>query len=71
MFLLNSCLELVIAALEALFLPKLQSHFAEFLEESSLALLSFLNLATCVGLGTSRIVIDIASFSWKHRHLLL
>ncbi len=50
MFLLNSCLELDIAAHRALFLPKLQSYFAEFLEESSLALLGILYLPTCVGL---------------------
>jgi hypothetical protein len=50
-FLLNSCLELDIAARWALFLPKLQSYFAEFLKESSLALLGILYLPTCVGLG--------------------
>ncbi len=51
MFLLNSCLELDIAALlKALFLPKLQSHFAEFLKEGYLALLGILYLPTCVGL---------------------
>jgi len=33
-----------------LFLPKLQSYFAEFLKESSLALLGILYLPTCVGL---------------------
>lgn len=50
MFLLNSCLELDIAAHRALFLPKLQSYFAEFLKEGSLALLGILYLPTCVGL---------------------
>ena len=50
MFLLNSCLELYIAALRALFIPKLQSHFAEFLKEGSPALLGILYLPTCVGL---------------------
>jgi hypothetical protein len=50
-FLLNSCLELYIAALRALFLPKLQSHFAEFLKEGSPALLGILYLPTCVGFG--------------------
>ena len=50
MFLLNSCLELDIAALWALFLPKLQSYFAEFLKEGSPALLGIFYLPTCVGL---------------------
>ena len=49
MFLLNSCLELDIAAQWALFLPKLQSYFAEFLKEGSPALLGILYLPTCVG----------------------
>ena len=35
---------------EALFLPKLQSYFAEFLRKSYLALLSILYLPTCVSL---------------------
>ena len=50
MFLLNSCLELDIAAQWALFLPKLQSYFAEFLKEGSPALLGIFYLPTCVGL---------------------
>ena len=53
MFLINSCLDLVIATLEiskVLLLPKLRSHFAEFLRESYLAPLSILYLPTCVGL---------------------
>ena len=50
MLLLNSCLELDIAAQWALFLPKLQSYFAEFLKEGSPALLGILYLPTCVGL---------------------
>jgi hypothetical protein len=50
--LLNSCLELDIAAHRALFLPKLQSYFAEFLKEGSPALLGILYLPTCVGFGT-------------------
>jgi hypothetical protein len=49
-FLLNSCLELDIAAQWALFLPKLQSYFAEFLNEGSPALLGIFYLPTCVGL---------------------
>lgn len=54
MFLINSCLDLVIATLrnKALLLPKLRSHFAEFLRESYLAPLSILYLPTCVGYGT-------------------
>ena len=32
-------------------LPKLRGHFAEFLNHSSLELLSILYLTTCVGLG--------------------
>ena len=35
----------------ALLLPKLRSHFAEFLRESSLAPLSILYSPTCVGFG--------------------
>jgi hypothetical protein len=35
----------------ALLLPKLRSHFAEFLNQSYLAHLSILYLSTCVGLG--------------------
>ena len=53
MFLVNSCLDLVIATLlnKVLLLPKLRSQFAEFLRESYLAPLSILNLPTCVGFG--------------------
>jgi len=36
---------------KVLFIPKLQSHFAEFLQYSSLIHLSLLDLSTCVGLG--------------------
>ena len=36
---------------KVLFLPKLQSHFAEFLQYSYLIHLSLLDLSTCVGLG--------------------
>ena len=35
----------------SLLLPKLRSHFAEFLQHNSLKRLSLLNLFTCVGLG--------------------
>ena len=51
MFLVNSRLDLFTAALyRALFLPKVQSQFAEFLRESYLAPLSLFNPRTCVGL---------------------
>ena len=51
MFLVNSRLDLVIAAYKAPLLPKLRGYFAEFLRESYLAPLSILYLPTCVGLG--------------------
>ena len=62
MFLVNSRLGLVSATPSgfgrevlhptgALLLPKLRSHFAEFLNQSYLARLSILYLSTCVGLG--------------------
>ena len=47
----NSNYYLSIFIYEVLFLPKLQSHFAEFLQYSSLIHLSLLDLSTCVGLG--------------------
>ena len=52
MFLLNSCLSLFSAAsiIEAPFLPKLQGHFAEFLNNASPAGLRILSSSTCVGL---------------------
>ena len=51
MFLLNSCLSLFSAAsFEAPFLPKLQGHFAEFLNNASPAGLRILSSSTCVGL---------------------
>ena len=51
MFLINSCLGLFTAAdlKSAPLLPKLRGHFAEFLNEGSLAHLSVLHLTTCVG----------------------
>jgi len=54
MFLVNSCLNLIIATLlnKVLLLPKLRSYFTEFLKESYLAPLSILYLPTCVGYGT-------------------
>ena len=52
MFLINSRLGLVIAALlyKAPLLPKLRGYFAEFLREGYLAPLGILYLPTCVGL---------------------
>ena len=51
MFLLNSCLSLFSAARPCLapFLPKLQGHFAEFLDNASPAGLRILSSSTCVG----------------------
>ena len=67
MFLLNSCLELDIAAQRALFIPKLQSYFAEFLKEGSPALLDIFYLPTCVGLRYRLLLSDrYTSFSWKY-----
>ncbi len=40
---------------EALLLPKLRSHFAEFLNEGSLERLGILYLPTCVGFSTDAI----------------
>ena len=51
MFLLNSCLgQFSAASLEALLLPKLRSHFAEFLNNASPVGLRILSSSTCVGL---------------------
>ena len=51
MFLLNSCLGRFSAAVRtALLLPKLRSHFAEFLNNTSPAGLRILSSSTCVGL---------------------
>ena len=51
MFLLNSCLgHFSAATLMALLLPKLRSHFAEFLNNTSPAGLRILSSSTCVGL---------------------
>ena len=46
----------------ALVLPKLPSHFAEFLNERSLARLGILSLPTCVGFSTGNIFL-LRSFS--------
>ena len=54
-FLVNSRLGLFSAAsLEALLLPKLRSHFAEFLNKGSPARLRILSSPTCVGLRYGR-----------------
>ena len=68
MFLINSRLGLVTATPEgAPLLPKLRGHFAEFLRESYLALLSILYLPTCVGLGyRCKLFMGSTSFSWKY-----
>ena len=51
MFLLNSCLGQFSAAIRmALLLPKLRSHFAEFLNNASPVGLRILSSPTCVGL---------------------
>jgi hypothetical protein len=47
---------------KVLFLPKLQSYFAEFLQYGYLSRFSFFNLPTCVGL---RYGFKIPTFSWK------
>ena len=52
MFLLNSCLDQFSAACikQALLIPKLRSHFAEFLNNTSSVGLRILSSSTCVGL---------------------
>ncbi len=78
MFLVNSRLALVTAAsssagrevlysIEAPLIPKLRGHFAEFLNQSYLALLSILYLSTCVGLGYGHHMNSPLGFSWQHR----
>ena len=71
MFLLNSCLSLFSAALpkRAPFLPKLQGHFAEFLDNASSVGLRILSSSTCVGLryGYS---INYSGFSRHMAHML-
>ena len=73
MFLVNSRLGLVSATPSgfgrevlhptgALLLPKLRSHFAEFLNQSYLARLSILYLSTCVGLGYGHHVNSLDAF---------
>ena len=70
MFLLNSCLgQFSAATFVALLLPKLRSHFAEFLNNASPVGLGILTLPTCVGLryghGTNN-----SGFSWQPVHTL-
>ena len=48
----------------ALLLPKLRSHFAEFLNKGSSARLRILFLPTCVGFGTGAMDLD-SVFSWQ------
>ena len=48
-----------------LLIPKLRSHFAEFLNESSLKRLRILTLPTCVGLRYSHHISSLRGFSWQ------
>ena len=70
MFLLNSCLgQFSAASLEALLLPKLRSHFAEFLNNASPVGLRILSSSTCVGLRYGYPV-NNSGFSWQPAHAL-
>ena len=70
MFLLNSCLgQFSAASLEALLLPKLRSHFAEFLNNASPVGLRILSSSTCVGLRYGH-NINNSGFSWQPAHTL-
>ena len=70
MFLLNSCLgQFSAASFEAPFLPKLQGHFAEFLDNTSSAGLRILSSSTCVGLRYGYHM-NNSGFSWQPAHLL-
>ena len=70
MFLLNSCLGQFSAAChQALLLPKLRSHFAEFLNNTSPAGLRILSSSTCVGLRYGH-NINNSGFSWQPAHTL-
>ena len=65
MFLLNSCLgQFSAAILLALLLPKLRSHFAEFLNNASPVGLRILSSSTCVGLRYGYII-NNSGFSWQ------
>ena len=56
----------------SLFLPKLQSKFAEFLQRSYLERLSLLDSSTCVGLGYGNYlkIISCKIFSTTQIHLM-
>ena len=71
MFLLNSCLGHFSAASFslALLLPKLRSHFAEFLNNTSPVGLRILSSSTCVGLRYGH-NINNSGFSWQLAHTL-
>ena len=70
MFLLNSCLgQFSAASFEAPFLPKLQGHFAEFLNNASSVGLRILSSSTCVGLRYGY-VYHYSGFSWHMAHML-
>ena len=70
MFLLNSCLgQFSAASLEALLLPKLRSHFAEFLNNASPVGLRILSSSTCVGLRYGYPA-SYSGFSWQSAHVL-
>ena len=65
MFLLNSCLgQFSAATCVALLLPKLRSHFAEFLNNASPAGLRILSSSTCVGLRYGYCSYN-SGFSWQ------
>ena len=51
--------------MEALFIPKLQSHFAEFLNEGSLERLRILSSSTCVGLRYGHPINSLEAFLVK------
>jgi hypothetical protein len=53
------------------FIPKLQSHFAEFLNYSLSNRLRILFSSTCVGLRYGLITFSLRSFSRKHRIMYL
>ena len=70
MFLLNSCLgHFSAATLMALLLPKLRSHFAEFLNNTSPVGLRILSSSTCVGLRYGHIYHN-SGFSRQLAHTL-
>ena len=69
--LFRSCLgHFSVAACAALLLPKLRSHFAEFLNNASPVGLRILSSSTCVGLRYGYPV-NNSGFSWQPAHTLL